>query len=64
MSTAARGTSGRAKGSITADVPRLAWTVREFAAAIGVNYQTALRMVHDGQVGYFMAQRSDRKSVV
>jgi excisionase family DNA binding protein len=56
MSTAtARGTSGRAKGNITADVPRLAWTVREFAAAIGVNYQTALRMVHSGQVGHFKA---------
>lgn len=55
MSTAARGTSSRAKGNITADVPRLAWTVREFAAAIGVNYQTALRMIHDGQVGHFKA---------
>jgi excisionase family DNA binding protein len=55
MSTAGRGTSGRAKGNITADVPRLAWTVREFAAAIGVNYQTALHMVHSGQVGHFKA---------
>jgi excisionase family DNA binding protein len=55
MSTVARGTSDRAKGNITADVPRLAWTVREFAAAIGVNYQTALRMVHNGQVGHFKA---------
>jgi excisionase family DNA binding protein len=55
MSTAARGTSNRAKGNIAADVPRLAWTVREFAAAIGVNYQTALRMIHSGQVGHFKA---------
>lgn len=55
MTIAARGTSDRAKGNITADVPRLAWTVREFAAAIGVNYQTALRMVHSGQVGHFKA---------
>lgn len=55
MSRAARGTSSRAKGNIQADVPRIAWTVREFAAAIGVNYQTALAMVHDGTVGHFKA---------
>ncbi|HET9142450.1 helix-turn-helix domain-containing protein [Actinophytocola sp.] len=50
-----RRASNRAKGNIQADVPRLAWTVREFAAAIGVNYQTALRMVHQGKVGHFKA---------
>jgi excisionase family DNA binding protein len=55
MSSAARGTSSRAKGTINAAVPRLAWTVREFAAAIGINYQTALRMIHSGQVGHFKA---------
>lgn len=55
MSIAARGTSNRAKGNIKADVPRLAWTVREFAAAINVNYQTALAMIHTGQVGHFKA---------
>lgn len=50
---AARGTSTRAKGNIQADVPRIAYTVTEFAAGIGVNYQTALRMVHSGDVGHF-----------
>jgi len=55
MSSAAHGSSSRAKGNINADVPRLAWTVREFASAIGVNYQTALRMIHSGQVGHFKA---------
>jgi excisionase family DNA binding protein len=55
MTTAARGSSNRAKGNIKADVPRIAWTVREFAAAINVNYQTALAMIHTGQVGHFRA---------
>jgi excisionase family DNA binding protein len=52
---AARGTSKRAKGNIPADVPRIAYSVTEFAAGIGVNYQTALRMVHRGEVGHFLA---------
>ena len=55
MSKMARGTSNRAKGNIDADVPRLAWSVREFAAAMGINYQTALGMIHDGTLGYFKA---------
>jgi excisionase family DNA binding protein len=55
MTRAARGTSSRAKGNITANVPRIAWSVREFAAAIGVNYQTGLAMIHSGEVGHFKA---------
>lgn len=50
---AAHGTSHRAKGNIAADVPRIAYTVMEFAAGIHVNYQTALNMVHAGTVGHF-----------
>jgi excisionase family DNA binding protein len=43
----------RTKFAVMADVPRIAWTVREFAASIGVNYETALAMVHDATVGHF-----------
>jgi excisionase family DNA binding protein len=55
MTRRARGTSNRAKGNIKANAHRIAWSVREFAATIGVNYQTALAMVHNGDVGYFKA---------
>lgn len=53
MTRAKNGTDPRAKGNVTAGVPRLAWTVRELAAALRVNYQTALRMIHNKQVTAF-----------
>jgi excisionase family DNA binding protein len=40
----------RAKGKIQADVTRNAWSVREFAATLGVSYHTVLRAVHRGEL--------------
>lgn len=44
----------RTKSAVVPGVERIAWTVRELAASIGVNYETGLAMVHDGTVGHFM----------
>lgn len=38
-------TASRAKGKVQADVPRLWWSVREFAAAFGVNVNTVYRLL-------------------
>jgi hypothetical protein len=52
MSTATRETSSRATGNTTTNAPRLASTVRELTAAIGVNNQTTLHMIHSDQTGH------------
>lgn len=36
-------------------VERVAYDPHEFAGAIGVSYDTAIRMVHAGKVGHFRA---------
>jgi excisionase family DNA binding protein len=41
-------TAERRKGAINESVPRLWWSVREFAATAGLNYETALREIHKG----------------
>jgi excisionase family DNA binding protein len=48
--TAAR---DRAKGNVKADVPRVAWSVREFAAATGISIDTTYRLLDRGEVGWF-----------
>lgn len=41
-------------------VQRLAYNPHEFAGAIGVSYDTAIRMCQSGQVGWFPAGASYR----
>lgn len=44
----------RAKANVvTADVPRNAWSVREFAATLGVNVHTIYRLIKHGQLAWF-----------
>jgi excisionase family DNA binding protein len=46
-------TASRSKGRINADVPRNAWSIREFAATLGVSYYTVLRAVRRGEIASF-----------
>lgn len=47
-----RGKWSRAKGEVQADVPRNAWSVREFAAALGVNKHTIYRACNRGEIAW------------
>lgn len=40
--------TNRRKDAVIEGLPRLWWSVREFASAAGLNYETALREVHAG----------------
>lgn len=42
----------RAKGKIDADVPRTFWSVREFAATLGVNQHTIYRACRRGEIAW------------
>lgn len=42
----------RAKGIAKADVPRLFWSVREFATATGISLDTAYRRLAAGEIAY------------
>jgi excisionase family DNA binding protein len=44
--------STRAKGHVEADVPRLWWSVKEFAAATGVALDTVYRWTKNGKVAW------------
>lgn len=46
-------TTSRAKGKVQADVPRNAWSVREFAATLGVNVHTVYRLIKDNKLASF-----------
>lgn len=45
-------TTARAKGNVEAAVPRLWWSVREFAAAFGVSLDTVYRMTRDHEIAW------------
>jgi excisionase family DNA binding protein len=47
-------TASRAKGKVQADVPRNAWSVKEFAATLGVNVHTVYRMCDRGDLAWFL----------
>lgn len=42
----------RAKGVAKADVPRLFWSVREFATATGVSIDSVYRSMHAGELAH------------
>jgi excisionase family DNA binding protein len=42
----------RAKGKVQADVPRTFWSVKEFAAALGVSLDTVYRMTRTGELAF------------
>jgi excisionase family DNA binding protein len=42
----------RAKGHVEANVPRLWWSVKEFAAATGVALDTVYRWTNRGQIAW------------
>lgn len=44
--------SARAKGQVKADVPRVFWSVREFAAATGCALDTIYRRMHRGELAW------------
>lgn len=43
-------TTPRAKGHVEANVPRMWWSVKEFAAATGVALDTVYRWTNRGQI--------------
>lgn len=42
----------RAKGVAKADVPRLFWSVREFATATGLSVDSVYRLMHSGELAH------------
>jgi len=45
--------TAQAKGKVQADVQREAWSVREFACALGANVHTIYRMCNRGELAWF-----------
>lgn len=45
-------TASRAKGQVQADVPRTFWSVKEFAATLGVNVNTVYRLITDDKLAW------------
>jgi excisionase family DNA binding protein len=45
-------TDYRAKGVAKADVPRLFWSVREFATTTGLSIDTVYRLMHAGELAH------------
>ena len=42
----------RAKGVAKADVPRVLWSVREFATATGLAVDSVYRLIHSGELAH------------